>query len=122
MLALRRRDAAGAVAALDASVPYQLAISEAIELRAEALLAARQGARAQEEFQKLVDHPALDDAPYPRNTLAHLGLARAYALESNTTASRNEYENFFSLWKDADPDVPVLLQARSEFARLPQRH
>jgi eukaryotic-like serine/threonine-protein kinase len=121
LLALHRGDAAGAVAALDASIPYQLAISEATELRAEALLAARQGAKAQEEFQKLIDHPALDDAPYPRNTLAHLGLARAYALEGNTAASRNEYQKFFSLWKDADPDDPVLLQARLELARLPQR-
>ena len=122
LLALHRGEPEDAVAALSPSLPYQLAVSEVIEVRAEAFLAARQGAHAQAEFQKLVDHPALDDAPYPRNTLAHLGLARAYALQGNTIASRDEYEKFFALWKDADPDVPALQQARAEYARLPQAH
>ena len=118
LMALNRGDKAGAVAALEPSVPYELAISEVIYLHAQAFLAARQGAKAQEEFQKLIDHPALDDAPYPRNTLAHLELARAYALEGNVSASRDEYAKFFALWKDADPDVPVLEQAHQEFAHL----
>jgi len=118
LIALNRSDTAGAMAALEPSAPYELAISEVIYLRAQAFLAARQGAKAQEELQKLIDHPALDDAPYPRNTLAHLGLARAYALEGDTSASRDEYAKFFALWKDADPDVPVLEQAHQEFAHL----
>ncbi|HTZ90534.1 MAG TPA: winged helix-turn-helix domain-containing protein [Alloacidobacterium sp.] len=122
LIALNRGDTAGAVAALEPSIPYELAISEVIYLRALAFLAARQGAKAQEEFQKLIDHPALDDAPYPRTTLARLGLARAYALEGNVSASRDEYAKFLALWKDADPDVPALQQARSEFARLEQQH
>ncbi len=122
LLALHRGDPAGAVAALEPSVPYELAISEVIYLRAQAFLAARQGAKAQAEFQKLVDNPALDDAPFPRNTLAHLGLARAYVLQRNSAAGRDEYRKFFALWKDADPDVSVLVQARSEFARLPAPH
>jgi len=118
LIALNRGDKAGAVAALEPSAPYELAVSEVIYLHAQAFLAARQGAKAQEEFQKLIDHPALDDAPYPRNTLAHLGLARAYALEGNVSASRDEYAKFIALWKDADPDVPVLEQAHQEFAHL----
>jgi len=118
LIALDRGDKAGAVAALEPSAPYELAISEVIYLRAQAFLAARQGAKAQEEFQKLIDHPALDDAPYPRNTLAHLGLARAYALEDNTSASQDEYKKFFALWRDADANVPALEQAHREFAHL----
>jgi len=118
LIALNRGDTAGAVAALEPSAHYELAISEVIYLRGQALLAARQGAKAQEEFQKLIDHPALDDAPYPRNTLAHLGLARAFALEGNTSASQDEYKKFFTLWRDADADVPALEQAHQEFAHL----
>jgi len=118
LIALDRGDTAGAVAALELSAPYELAVSEVIYLRAQAFLAARQGAKAQEEFQKLIDHPALDDAPYPRNTLAHLGLARAYLLEGNTSASQDEYKKLFALWRDADADVPALEQAHREFAHL----
>jgi len=58
------------------------------------------------------------DEPYPRSTLAHLGLRRAYALEGNTSASRDEYAKFLALWKDADPYVPMLQQTRAEFGRL----
>jgi eukaryotic-like serine/threonine-protein kinase len=119
LLALHRGNASAAVSELEASVPYELGVPEAIDVRGEALLAARQAAKAREEFQKLIDNPALDDAPYPRYTLAHLGLARAYRLEGSIAASRDEYQKFFGLWKDADPDVPVLVQARAEFAHLP---
>ncbi len=122
LLALHRGDAAGAVTDLDPSIPYQLGAAEVIDLRGQALLAARQTAKARGEFQKLIDNPALDDDPYPRYTLAYLGMARAYALDGNTSDSRDEYQKFFALWKDADTDVPVLLQARSEFARLPAVH
>lgn len=51
------------------------------------------------------------------NPLAHLGLARAYALENHKAESRDEYEKFFALWKDADADLPILKQARLEYAR-----
>jgi eukaryotic-like serine/threonine-protein kinase len=121
LLALHRGDAAGAVALLQPSIPDELAVPELIDLRGQAFLAARQGARAQKEFQKRIDYPALDDAPYPANHLAHLGLARAYALEGNLSASRDEYQRFIALWHDSDPDLPVLVQARTEFALLRAR-
>jgi eukaryotic-like serine/threonine-protein kinase len=121
LLALHRGDPASAVALLQASIPYELAVPQLIDLRGQAFLAAMQGARAQEEFQKRIDHPALDDALYPANTLAHLGLARAYALEGNLSASRDEYQKLFALWHDSDPDLPVLVQARTEFAHLRAR-
>jgi hypothetical protein len=50
--------------------------------------------------------------------LAHLGLARAYALQGDTAKARVAYQDFFALWKDADPDTPVLISAKSEYAKL----
>jgi hypothetical protein len=54
----------------------------------------------------------------PIGALAHLGLARAYSLSGNATKAKTAYQDFFTLWKDADPDVPILLQAKAEFAKL----
>jgi eukaryotic-like serine/threonine-protein kinase len=118
LLALQRGDPASAIAALETSAPYDLAKPEVIDLRAQAYLAAHQGAKAQQDFQRLIDNPALEDPIHPRTILAHLGLARAYALENNASASREEYQKFFALWNHADSDLPVLNQARSEYARL----
>jgi len=54
----------------------------------------------------------------PIGALAHLGLARSYALAGDTAKSRAAYNDFFTLWKDADPNIPVLVQAKSEYAKL----
>jgi len=118
VLALRRNDPASAIALLEASRPYEQALPEVIEVRGEAYLAAKQGAKASDEFQKLIDHPALEEPTMPKTILAHLGLARAYAMEKKTAGSREEYEKFFALWKEADANLAVLQQARSEYARL----
>jgi eukaryotic-like serine/threonine-protein kinase len=118
--ALQHHDPQTAIAVLEPSIPYELVLPEVIEVRAEAYLAARQGAKTQVEFQKLVDHPALEDPMLPRINLAHLGLARAFAMQDNKPRSRKEYETFFNLWKDADPDVPFLKQAHIEYAHLQQ--
>ena len=77
----------------------------------------RDGAAAAAEFQKIIDHRGivLNQIIAP---LAHLGLARAYALEGDSVKARTAYQDFFTLWKDADPDIPVLKQARAEFAKL----
>ena len=86
-------------------------------MRGRAYLAAGQPGAASIEFHKVIDHPTLD----PRSKdlpLAHLGLARACALQGDKTGARNEYETLFSLWKDADEDLPVLKQARLEYAKL----
>jgi DNA-binding winged helix-turn-helix (wHTH) protein/tetratricopeptide (TPR) repeat protein len=116
--ALRRNDPQSAIALLEPSIPYELAKPEVIEVRAQAYIAAHQGAKAQEEFQKLLDHPALEDPTMPRTSLAHLGLARASAMQGRKEESRKEYETFFALWSDADADVPVLRQAHIEYAHL----
>ena len=88
-----------------------------IYVRGEAYLASHQGAEAAAEFQKILDWPgvALNE---PVAALAPLGLARAYALSGDATKSRAAYEDFLTLWKDADPDIPVLITAKSEYAKL----
>lgn len=118
LLALRRGDPATAIAALEPTAPYELAAPEVIAVRGEAYLAQKQGEKAEIEFRKLIANPGLEDPVKPWTVLAHLGLARAYSLQGNKAGSKSEYERFFALWKSADPDVPVLQQARREYAWL----
>jgi hypothetical protein len=77
----------------------------------------KQGSPAAAEFQKIIDHPGIvgNSVVAP---LARLGLARSYALTADTAKSRAAYQDFLALWKDADPDVPILQQAKSEYAKL----
>ncbi len=84
-------------------------------IRGQAYLAAGDGTKAAAEFQKLVDHPGLV-LNFPLGVLARLGLARAYSRAGDSAKSRAAYEDFFRLWKDADPNIPVLRQARSEYS------
>jgi len=85
-------------------------------LRGEAYLASRQeGAAA--EFQKIIDHPGLV-WNCATGALAHLGLGRGYALAGDKAKARAAYQDFLTLWKDADPDIPVLKEAKAELARL----
>jgi eukaryotic-like serine/threonine-protein kinase len=85
-------------------------------VRGQANLRLGRAAEAQSEFRKILDRPSLDIL-FP---LAHLGMARAYALGGNAGASRSSYEDFFALWKDADPDLPVLIEAKKDYAMLPR--
>ncbi len=80
------------------------------------------GKAAAAEFQKFIDHRGLV-ANFPWEALARLGLARAYALDATQdpaarVKARAAYQNFLTLWKDADPDVPILIQAKGEYAKL----
>jgi hypothetical protein len=86
-------------------------------VRGEAYLALRQGPEAAREFQAVLDRRGLGplDHCWP---LAHLGLARAMTLTGDTAKSGEMYKAFFELWKDADPDLPILRQAKTEYARL----
>jgi len=86
-------------------------------LRGQAYLQLRQGKEAAAEFQRVVDHPGIVvNAPF--GPLARVGLARAYVLQGETAKARAAYQDFFSLWKDADPDIPIFIQAKAEYARL----
>ena len=82
-----------------------------------ALLAAKQGSAAVEEFQKIVEHPGIV-VNEPIGALIHLNLGRAYALQGDTAKARAAYQDFLTLWKDADPDLPILKQAKAEYAKL----
>ena len=77
----------------------------------------RKGNEAAAEFKAIIDHPAID-AFSPAHTLAHLCVGRAAALNGDTAGARKEYQDFFALWKDADPDLPILAQARKEYENL----
>jgi eukaryotic-like serine/threonine-protein kinase len=86
-------------------------------VRGEAYLAAHQGGAAAAEFQKILDHRGIV-LNEPIGTLAHLGLGRAYALQADTAKAKAAYKDFFALWKDADPDIPILKEAKAEYAKL----
>jgi serine/threonine protein kinase/tetratricopeptide (TPR) repeat protein len=86
-------------------------------MRGQAYLQAKNAELAAAEFQKIIDHRGWDMLS-PLWPLAHLGLARAAALQGDATRSRQAYENFFLLWKEADADLPVLIEAKREYERL----
>jgi DNA-binding winged helix-turn-helix (wHTH) protein/predicted Zn-dependent protease len=126
-LALNKGDASGAIESLGVSAPYELGATRAIDLdwtamfpvfvRGEAYLAARHGSEAAVEFQKILDHRGLV-LNQPIGALAHLGLGRAYVLQGDTVKAKAAYQDFLTLWKDADPDIPILKQARAEYSKL----
>jgi serine/threonine protein kinase/tetratricopeptide (TPR) repeat protein len=116
-----------AIGVLQASVPYELGVPTPqpmlgaplypVYVRGQAYLALHQGKEAAAEFQKILNHQNVVEN-FITGALAHLGLARAYALQGDTVKARAAYQDFLALWKDADPDVPILLQAKAEYAKL----
>jgi len=88
-----------------------------VYLRGEAYLMLHDGNAAAAEFQKFLDHPGVV-VNFPWGSLARLDLARAYALSGDTTKAKADYQDFLTLWKDADPDVPIYQQAKAEYAIL----
>jgi tetratricopeptide (TPR) repeat protein len=88
-----------------------------IYLRGQAYLRLKRGTDAAAEFQKILDHRGWNPASY-LNALAHLGLARAAALTGDVAGKRKAYQDFFALWKDADADLPILIEAKKEYAAL----
>ena len=127
-LVVNRGNASDAIESLRTSVPYELGMSTSSALywtaamypvlvRGEAYLTAHQGSEAAVEFQKILDHRGVV-VNGPIGALAHVGLARAYVLQGGTPEAHTAYQNFFALWKDADPDIPILKQAKAEYAKL----
>jgi eukaryotic-like serine/threonine-protein kinase len=88
-----------------------------VYVRGQGYLRLHQGSEAAAEFQKFLDHRGTV-VNNPLGALAHLGLARAYTLQGDTTRARAAYQDFLRLWKDADPDIPILQQANAEYAKL----
>ncbi len=98
-------------------IDYYTAPLFPVFLRGQALLAMHQGREAAAEFQKFIDHPGVVQN-YPLGPLARVGLARAYAMQGDIPKARAAYQSFLSLWKDADPDIPILKEAKAEYAML----
>ncbi len=86
-------------------------------LRGQAYLGERNGAAAASEFQKILDHRGWSPTS-PLYPLAHLGLARAAMFTGDTAKAQKAYQNFFALWKDADADLPALLEAKKEYSQI----
>jgi tetratricopeptide (TPR) repeat protein len=115
-----RNNPAKAVEILQRAVPYDLANQRRMlstYQRGRAYLALHKGTEAAAEFQKIADHPGVVHNSVT-GALAKLGLARAYALEGDTAKARVTYQDFFALWKDADPKIPLLVAAQSEYGKL----
>ena len=119
-IALAQKNPEKAVALLRGTSSYELGAGQElfpIYERGQAYLMLHKGDVAASEFQKIVDHPGIVGTN-PIGALAHVGLARAYALEGDNAKARGTYEDFLTLWKDADPDIPVLKEAKAEYAKL----
>jgi tetratricopeptide (TPR) repeat protein len=110
---------------LEAAAPYELGgppqlpepTMYPVYIRGQAQLMAHNGSAAATEFQKFLDHRGVT-INFPLGALAHLGLARAYVLQGDTVKGRAAYQDFLTLWKDADPDIPILKEAKAEYAKL----
>jgi len=126
-LALGRAKPQDAVEILRAAAPYELGLPALgfynwpnlypVYVRGEAYLAAHQGRGAAAEFQKILDHRGIV-LNEPIGALAHLQLGRSYAMQGDAAKARAAYQDFLSLWKGADPDIPILREAQAEYAKL----
>ena len=134
-LELNKKNPASALIALQAATPIefggiQFVITPCLYptyIRGEAYLAAGQGKEAAAEFQKILDHSGIVWNCWT-GSLAHLGIARANALQARTSQGADAaaarvralagYKDFLTLWKDADPDIPILKQAKAEYEKL----
>ena len=128
LFALNQHEPRKALELLQVNVPYEFAVPAIdfnaffgglypVYVRGEAYLAARQAAEAAAEFQKVLDHRGIV-AGDPIGALARLQLGRAYVLSGDHSKAKSAYEDFLTLWKDADPDIPILKEAKAEYAKL----
>jgi predicted Zn-dependent protease len=126
-LALKHNDAAKAIELLQAAAPYELgspgntaAFTPAlypIYVRGQAYLAAQRGSDAAAEFEKILKWRGVVQNQ-PIAPLAHLGIARACAMQGDAVKAKSAYQDFLALWKDADSDIPILAQTRTEYAKV----
>ena len=116
-----------AIVSLEPSLPYELgspppnpgntAIMYPVYVRGLAYLAQQNGPAAAAEFQKFLDHPGIVQN-FLLGSLAHLQLARAYVMAGDGAKAKSAYQDFLALWKDADPDIPIMKEAKAEYAKL----
>jgi eukaryotic-like serine/threonine-protein kinase len=122
-IAISRGQSWDAIKLLQPALPYDLGQSPPLPflypafVRGQAYLRAREGRAAAQEFQKILDHRGIVGVG-PIGALAHLGLARAHFVNGDISGARTAYQDFLALWKDADPDIPILKQAKAEYEKL----
>jgi Tfp pilus assembly protein PilF len=128
---LNNREPSKAIESVQTAIPYELGTpseggSEFLlgasnlypaYVRGLAYLATHQGREAAAEFQKILDHRGIVVSD-PIGALAHVQLGRAYTLSGDKTKAKSAYQDFLTLWKDADPDIPILKQAQAEHANV----
>ena len=128
LLAMNRGEPSKAIEVLQVAVPYELGVPLSwfsgsfgalypVYVRGEAFLKAHQGAEAAAEFQKILDHRGIVGAD-PIGALAHLQLGRAFVLAGDNIKAKTAYKDFLTLWNDADRDIPILQEAKAEYAKL----
>jgi tetratricopeptide (TPR) repeat protein len=117
IIELQHNNPTRAITLLEAVSPYDLTNYGPMLVRGQAYLQAREGAKAAAEYQKILDHRGIEPLSMTY-ALARLGLGRAYALQGQTAKARTAYQDFLALWKDADPDIPILKQAKEEYEKL----
>ena len=122
-IALKRDQPARSVELLVSASPYERSNLESVYLRGLAYLRQHKGAEAAAEFQKIVDHKGVnwavrDHYPGQFYSLSYLGLARGSTLAGDPAKAKKAFQDFFQLWKGADSDIPILRQAKAEYARL----
>jgi len=119
---LNKGNSSQALVYLEAAAPYELGNGGAISslypayVRGQAYLLAHNGTAAAAEFQKMLDHKGIVQN-FVTGSLAHLQLGRAYAMAGDTAKAKSAYQDFFLLWKDADSDIPILKEAKAEYAK-----
>jgi serine/threonine protein kinase/Flp pilus assembly protein TadD len=125
-LALFHSDASKAIGVLQTALPYELGqpfLGDVtvnmypVYIRGQAYLAGHQGSKAVAEFQKILDHRGIV-LNSPIGALAHLQVGRAYAMQGDTVKAKAAYQDFLTLWKDADPDIPIFIAAKAEYSKL----
>jgi tetratricopeptide (TPR) repeat protein len=120
---IKRHNAAGAIELLKPAEQYELANPDSFNnlypayIRGLAYLQLGEGHAASAEFQKMLDHPAIVGR-HVTGALAHLQLGRAQVMMGDKAAARKSYQDFLTLWKNADPDIPIYKQAKAEYAHL----
>jgi tetratricopeptide (TPR) repeat protein len=122
-VAVERKNADKAIELLQVTTPYEVAAwplgatGSSIYMRGQAYLVLHNGSAAAAEFQKIRDHRGVV-LNFPLGALAHVGLGRAYAMAGDKAKAKAAYQDFLALWKDADPDVPILKEVRAEYEKL----
>jgi hypothetical protein len=119
-----KNNSSQALVDLEPAVPYELGWGGSFinylypaYVRGQAQLMAHNGAAAASEFQKVLDHRGIV-VNFVTGSLAHLQIGRAYAMQGDTAKAKVAYKDFLTLWKDADSDIPILKQAKAEYAKL----